>query len=81
MSICEAWLPLKRQTQSKSMVEGVAYAAMLPGFLRPRQGTSNAADDGCKKWLTVVTKIPSAMTLVPQLLRIDHHFSLDFIFH
>jgi hypothetical protein len=62
------------------MVEGVAYAAMRAGFLRARHGPSNCGDDGCKKWLTFVTKILAAMTLVPRRVRIDHHFSLDFIF-
>jgi hypothetical protein len=40
-------------------VEGVAHAAMLAGFLRVRHGTPNGGDDGCKKWLTSVTKILS----------------------
>jgi hypothetical protein len=80
MSICEAWLPVKGKYNPSPWWKAL-LAAMLPGFLRPRQDTSNAAHDGCKKWLTVVMKIPSAMTLVPRLLRIDHHFSLDFIFH
>jgi hypothetical protein len=48
------------------MAEGVAYAAMRAGFVRARRGNSNCGDDGCKKWLTFVTKIISAMTLVPR---------------